>query len=143
MSSDPDLKATIAQYKMLSTANLSDGLDRVGVNGTPHGIGPLWDSCPKIVGPAATLKLVLPRESGGEAEESPVLGTLEAVKRGNLGDVLVSDGSGSLDDAELHPRREAMPPPSPIRESSFKAHICRDAGKVVLRERHSWRTNNG
>ena len=97
MSSDPDLKATIAQYKMLSTANLSDGLDRVGVNGTPHGIGPLWDSCPKIVGPAATLKLVLPGELGGEAEESPVLGTLEAVKRGNPGDVLVIDQGGRMD----------------------------------------------
>jgi regulator of RNase E activity RraA len=83
----------ITEYKLLSTANVSDGLDRAGVAGTPHGIGPLWDSCRKIVGPAATLKLV----AVGEAEESPVLGTLEAVKRGNPGDVLVIDQGGRMD----------------------------------------------
>ena len=35
----------IAEYRMLSTANVSDGLDRLQLNGTPHGIGPLWDAC--------------------------------------------------------------------------------------------------
>ena len=44
-----DLKAMIAEYRMLSTANVSDGLDRLGIAGCPHGIGPLWDACPKIV----------------------------------------------------------------------------------------------
>ncbi len=83
----------IAQYRMLSTANVSDGLDRLGIKGAPHGIGPLWDACPKIVGPAATLKLV----PVGQAEESPVLGTLEAVKRGRPGDVLVIDQAGRMD----------------------------------------------
>ena len=83
----------IAEYKMLSTANVSDGLDRLNIRGAPHGIGPLWDSCPKIVGPAATLKLV----PVGEAQESPVLGTLEAVKRGRPGDVLVIDQGGRMD----------------------------------------------
>ncbi len=91
--SDAELKAMIAEYRMLSTANVSDGLDRVGVNGQPLGIDPLWDDCPKIVGPAATLKLV----PVGEADESPVLGTLEAVKRGNPGDVLVIDQGGVMD----------------------------------------------
>lgn len=86
-------KNLIAQYRMLSTANVSDGLDRLGLHGAPHGIGPLWDSCPKIVGPAATLKLV----PVGQAEESPVLGTLEAVKRGRPGDVLVIDQGGRMD----------------------------------------------
>ena len=86
-------KNLIAEYRMLSTANVSDGLDRLGIKGAPHGIGPLWDSCPKIVGPAATLKLV----PVGQAEESPVLGTLEAVKRGRPGDVLVIDQAGRMD----------------------------------------------
>jgi len=90
---DTELKAMITEYRMLSTANVSDGLDRVGFNGQPLGIDPLWDDCPKIVGPAATLKLV----PVGEAEESPVLGTLEAVKRGNPGDVLVIDQGGVMD----------------------------------------------
>jgi regulator of RNase E activity RraA len=86
-------KDLIAQYRMLSTANVSDGLDRLNIKGAPHGIGPLWDACPKIVGPAATLKLV----PVGEASESPVLGTLEAVKRGHPGDVLVIDQGGRMD----------------------------------------------
>jgi regulator of RNase E activity RraA len=86
-------KNLIAEYRMLSTANVSDGLDRLNIKGAPHGIGPLWDSCPKIVGPAATLKLV----PVGQAEESPVLGTLEAVKRGRPGDVLVIDQAGRMD----------------------------------------------
>ena len=91
--SDADLKELVEGFRRLSTANVSDGLDRAGIAGAPHGIGPLWDSCHKIVGPAATLKLV----PVGEAEESPVLGTLEAVKRGNTGDVLVIDQGGRMD----------------------------------------------
>lgn len=86
-------KSLVAEYRVLSTANVSDGLDRLNIKGAPHGIGPLWDSCPKIVGPAATLKLV----PLGQAEESPVLGTLEAVKRGRPGDVLVIDQAGRMD----------------------------------------------
>ena len=87
-----DLKGMVDGYRRLSTANVSDGLDRAGIAGAPHGIGPLWDGCGKIVGPAATLKLV----PAGEADESPVLGTLEAVKRGNPGDVLVIDQGGRM-----------------------------------------------
>ena len=88
-----DLKGTVDGYRRLSTANVSDGLDRAGIDGAPQGIGPLWSGCGKIVGPAATLKLV----PAGEAEESPVLGTLEAVKRGNPGDILVIDQGGRTD----------------------------------------------
>ena len=88
-----ELKELVAAYRQLSTANLSDGLDKAGIAGTPHGIGPLWSSCARIVGPAATLKLV----PAGEANESPVLGTLEAIKRGNPGDVLVIDQGGRMD----------------------------------------------
>ena len=93
MAAQPDPKRMIAEYRMLSTANVSDGLDRAGIEGCPHGIGPLWDACARIVGPAATLKLV----PVGRASESPVLGTLEAVKRGRPGDVLVIDQAGRMD----------------------------------------------
>lgn len=51
-----DLKHVIAEYRMLSRANVSDGLDRVGANGCPHGIGPLWDACPKIVWPSGHIE---------------------------------------------------------------------------------------
>jgi len=93
MAGETDARRLIAEYRMLSTANVSDGLDRLDIKGAPHGIGPLWDACAKIVGPAATLKLV----PLGQAEESPVLGTLEAVKRGRPGDVLVIDQAGRMD----------------------------------------------
>jgi 4-hydroxy-4-methyl-2-oxoglutarate aldolase len=93
MAQDAALKAMIAEYHMLSAANVSDGLDRLGIDGQPLGIAPLWEGCAKIVGPAATLKLV----PLGEADESPVLGTLEAVKRGHPGDVLVIDQGGVTD----------------------------------------------
>ena len=93
MSTATDMKQMIAEYRMVSTSNVSDGLDRLGIQGCPHGIGPLWDACPKIVGPAVTLKLV----PVGQAEESPVLGTLEAIKLGRPGDVLVIDQGGRMD----------------------------------------------
>ena len=88
-----NLTDLISQYCMLSTANVSDGLDRISFNGTPHGIGPLWDACSKIVGPACTLKLV----GVDEADESPVLGTLRAITHGHAGDVLVIDHGGRTD----------------------------------------------
>ena len=93
MNTATDMKQMIAEYRMVSTSNVSDGLDRLGIEGCPHGIGPLWDACPKIVGPAVTLKLV----PVGQAEESPVLGTLEAIKLGRPGDVLVIDQGGRMD----------------------------------------------
>ena len=88
-----DQELLISEYRMLSTANVSDGLDRIKVNGTPHGIGQLWDACGKIVGPACTLKLV----DIEEADESPVLGTLRAIKKGRAGDILVIDHGGRMD----------------------------------------------
>lgn len=86
---DPMIRA----YWSLSTPNVSDALDRMGVNGAPLGILPLWPNCPKLVGRAVTMKLVpLDQESG-----SPVLGTLEAIGTGQAGDVLVIDQGGRID----------------------------------------------
>lgn len=36
----------------LNTPNVSDALDRLGIRGAPHGIGPLRPGYPKIVGRA-------------------------------------------------------------------------------------------
>ena len=47
----------ISQFLSLSTPNVSDALDRLQISGAPQGILPLYP-CGKIVGPAATLKLV-------------------------------------------------------------------------------------
>lgn len=84
----------IAEYLCLSTPNVSDALDRLQLNGAPHGILPLWPGCKKIVGPAATMKLVPVGE--GLASPSPAMGSLEAVKAAQPGDVLVIDHGGHM-----------------------------------------------
>ena len=87
------LPELITEYMRLSTPNVSDALDRLQVNGAPHGILPLWPGCKKIVGPAATMKLV----PVGEASGSPAMGSLEAVRAAHAGDVLVIDHGGCMD----------------------------------------------
>ena len=76
----------------LSTPTVSDALDRLQVGGALRGILPLWPACPRLVGPAATMKLLPPREG-----PSPVIGTMEAVKAAQPGDVLVIDHGGRTD----------------------------------------------
>lgn len=83
---DPLIRA----YLALSTPNVSDALDRLGISGAPLGIGPLWPGAQMLVGRALTMKL-LPVSPGSA---SPVLGTLEAIMAGQPGDVLVVDQAG-------------------------------------------------
>lgn len=83
----------IRSYMALSTPNVSDALDRLGIHGAPLGILPLWPAAPKLVGRALTMKLV-PVDQGSA---SPVLGTLEAIMVGQPGDVLVIDQGGRQD----------------------------------------------
>ena len=75
-------------FLKLSTTNVSDALDRLGIAGQPKGIGPLWPGCRKIAGPAMTMRLV------PEGDASPVNGTLEAIMAAGAGDVLVIDHHG-------------------------------------------------
>ena len=77
-----------SQFLNVSTPNVSDALDRLGLEGAPQGILPIYP-CAKICGPAATLKLV-PATPG---QESTVLGTLRAIVKGGAGSVLVIDAS--------------------------------------------------
>ena len=78
----------ISQFLNVSIPNVSDALDRLGIEGAPPGVLPIYP-CRKIAGPAATLKLV----PAGKAEESTVLGTLRAIVKGGAGSVLVIDCS--------------------------------------------------
>jgi 4-hydroxy-4-methyl-2-oxoglutarate aldolase len=86
---DPLVRA----YLALSTPNVSDALDRLGIEGAPRGILPLWPGSQKLVGRAVTMKLV-PVDQGSA---SPVLGTLEAIKAGLPGSILVIDQGGRTD----------------------------------------------
>jgi regulator of RNase E activity RraA len=78
-------------YLKVSTCNVSDACDRLGIDGAAKGILTLYD-CPKIVGHAATLKLTKP---GGRFTDSPVVGTLSAIEEGGAGAVLVIDCSAN------------------------------------------------
>lgn len=76
-------------YLKVSTCNVSDACDRLSIKGAVHDVIPLYD-CPKIVGHAATLKLTKP---GDRFNNSPVIGTLEAIAAGGAGAILMIDGS--------------------------------------------------
>jgi 4-hydroxy-4-methyl-2-oxoglutarate aldolase len=91
----PVLDDLVPEYLRLSTPNVSDALDRLAIKGAPHGILPLWPGCKKIVGPAATMKLV--DVGKGLESPSPAMGSLEAVKAAKPGDVLVIDHGGRMD----------------------------------------------
>ncbi|HBK81792.1 MAG TPA: dimethylmenaquinone methyltransferase [Nitrospinae bacterium] len=93
MNAHSNLDGMIAEYMQLATTNVSDALDRLRLDGAPQGIFPLWPGCRKIVGPAATMKLV----PVGESSASPVSGSLEAVMAGRPGDVLVIDHGGNME----------------------------------------------
>ena len=90
-----EIEQIIAEYMKLSIPNVSDALDRLELNGAPRGILPLWPGCKKIVGPAATMKLVPIGE--GPDSPSPAMGSLEAVKAARAGDVLVIDHGGRME----------------------------------------------
>ena len=81
----------IREYMKLSTPNISDGLDKMELSGHPRGILPTYHPPRKIVGPAATMKLVPLHQS----KESPVIGTLKAIVDAHPGDVLVIDFGGN------------------------------------------------
>ena len=70
----PSGRQVLATFQELSTCNISDALDRLGIGGQVTGILPLWKGCPKIAGPAMTMKL------STEATYSTVIGTLEAIQ---------------------------------------------------------------
>ena len=84
----PDAGRIRAAFQELSTCNLSDALDRLEMTGQVHGVLPLWAGCPKVAGPAMTMKL------STDAGYSTVIGTLEAVEASRPGDLLVIDNGG-------------------------------------------------
>ena len=88
-------KTLQAGFMEVSTSNVSDALDRLGIECQPSGIGPLWGECGKVAGPAMTMRLVPLAENRNQA--TTVIGTLQAIKDANPGDVLVIDLQGRLD----------------------------------------------
>jgi regulator of RNase E activity RraA len=76
----------------LSTTNLADALDALGLKGATHGIRPLWEQAPKIAGRAVTLKLIAAGLTGSKTH----LGVM-AIEAAGPDDIIVIDNGGRLD----------------------------------------------
>ncbi|MGW9018582.1 RraA family protein [Priestia megaterium] len=80
------------RLEKLSTTNVSDALDALGLRGSTYGIRPTWEGCKKIVGEAVTVKLV----SAGLTKSPNHLG-VNAIEAAKEGDIILVDNSGRLD----------------------------------------------
>ena len=81
-----------ARYALLSTTNVSDALDALGLKGSTYGIRPMWHTMGKVLGPAVTLKMT----AAGQTKGKNHLG-VRAIDAANPGDVIVVDNGGRLD----------------------------------------------
>lgn len=81
-----------ARLMALSTTNIADALDALGLKGATYGIRPMWEAVPKIAGCAVTLKLT----AAGETKGKNHLGVM-AIEAAEKGDIIVIDNGGRLD----------------------------------------------
>ncbi|HWQ79231.1 MAG TPA: RraA family protein [Anaerovoracaceae bacterium] len=84
-------KHLVEAFKEISTCNISDALDKLGLPCGTYGIGPLYD-CPRIAGTAVTMKIV----PAGSMRPSGHMGA-DPLDCAQPGDVLVFDNGGRLD----------------------------------------------
>ncbi len=80
------------RLEKLSSTNVSDALDALGISGATCGIRPLSERWRKIVGPAVTLKMA----TDDGTPQKTHLG-MNAIASAQAGDVIVIDNSGRLD----------------------------------------------
>ena len=81
-----------ARFEKLSSTNVSDAMDALGIRGATCGIRPMRESWRKIVGPAVTMKMV----AAGATPQKTHLG-MNAIAAAGPGDVIVIDNSGRMD----------------------------------------------
>lgn len=77
----------------LSSNTISDAMDALGINGSTHGIKPLWENCPKLVGEAVTIKL----GPTGQVKNKNSHLCVDAINASKPGDVIVIDNSGNME----------------------------------------------
>jgi 4-hydroxy-4-methyl-2-oxoglutarate aldolase len=78
------------RFERLSTTNLSDALDQVGLRGAVIGIRPLF-GMPKVIGRAVTIKIT----AAGMMKSKRHLG-VDAIASADSGDVIAIDNRGDL-----------------------------------------------
>ena len=81
-----------AVFQRLSTTNVSDALDALGLKGSTYGIRPMWHAFAKIAGPAVTLKMT----ADGLTKGKHHLG-VKAIDAAKEGDIIIIDNGGRLD----------------------------------------------
>ena len=81
-----------SRFEKLSSTNVSDALDALGLKGSTYGIRPMWHTMGKIVGPVVTVKLT----AAGLTKGKYHLG-IKAIDVAEPGDVILIDNGGRLD----------------------------------------------
>jgi len=81
-----------ARFEKLSTTNVSDAEDALGVKGATYGIRPMREAWGKVVGHAVTVKMA----AAGEVKNEHHLG-MTAISLAEPGDVIIIDNGGRLD----------------------------------------------
>ena len=81
-----------ARFEKLSSTNLSDALDALGLRGETCGIRPMIESWRKILGPAVTMKMT----AAGPTPPKNHLG-MNAIAAARAGDGIVIDTGGRMD----------------------------------------------
>lgn len=80
------------RFRKLSSTNVSDALDALGIHGSTCGIQPMAERWTKIVGPAVTMRMT----AAGETKQKTHLG-MNAISAAEKGDVIVIDNGGRMD----------------------------------------------
>lgn len=80
------------RFEKLSSTNISDALDALGLRGATCGIRPMIREWNKIVGSAVTMKMT----AAGETPQKTHLG-MNAIAAAKAGDVIVIDNGGRMD----------------------------------------------
>ena len=80
------------RFEKLSSTNLSDAMDALGIRGFTFGIRPMQASWRKIVGPAVTMRMT----AAGQTPQKTHLG-MNAIAAANPGDIIVIDNGGRMD----------------------------------------------
>lgn len=80
------------RLEKLSTTNISDALDALGLKGATYGIRPMWHSWGKVIGKAVTVKMT----AAGLTKSKHHLG-VKAIDVAGPGDVILIDNGGRLD----------------------------------------------
>lgn len=83
---------TRLKLEKLSSTNLSDALDALGLKGATFGIRPMWHTMTKVIGPAVTVKITAAGLTAGKSH----LG-VKAIEMAQPGDVVIIDNGGRLD----------------------------------------------